>query len=75
VGLLIAASLPYFCSRYRLFAGIVAEIDTKEVKKWPASKRLQKKLVFLPPLFLAHYVDCTTLINKLATKLLPLQKS
>jgi phage-related holin len=57
------------------FAGIVAEIDSKEVKKWPASKRLQKKLAFRPPLFLAHYVDFIMSTNKLATKLLPLQKS
>jgi hypothetical protein len=68
VGLLIAASLPYFCRRYRLFAGTFAGIDMKEVKRWLALKKLQKRQAFLPPLFLGHYVDFIMSINKPAKR-------
>jgi hypothetical protein len=57
-----------------IFAGFVAEIIAEEVKIWLALKRLQKKQVSLLPLFLARCVDFIMSINKLAKKLLLLQK-
>jgi hypothetical protein len=67
------------CRTFTVLAGalaeIVAEFPQMEVKRWQALKRLQKKLAFQPPLFHEHYVDFIMLINKRATKLLPLQKN
>jgi hypothetical protein len=58
-----------------IFAGFVAVIVEREVKRWPELKRLLKKLAFLPPLFLARFADFIMSINKLAKKSSPLQKS
>jgi hypothetical protein len=58
-----------------IFAGFVAEVFAKEVTRWLELKRLQKKLAFLPPLFLAHFEGCIMSINKLAKRLLLQQKN